>query len=142
MQVMQNPKHKLRQSSTIKNGELWQAPTTIESNNFRWNFAHVSYLTIATKGCSEFFFILFRSWVINKNVKNECVETRVFFIFASNSRSLDIVKQETCAKFQQKILIRRKHVRRFSKQILVRRKPVPSFSKKILVRKKTCGKLQ
>ena len=92
MQVMQNPKHKLRQSSTIKNGELWQAPTTIESNIFRWNFAHVSYLTISTKGYSEFFFILFRSWVINKNVKNECVETSVFFIFASNSRSLDIVK--------------------------------------------------
>ena len=29
------------------------------------------------------FFILFRSWVINKNVKNECVETRSFFIFAN-----------------------------------------------------------
>ena len=27
------------------------------------------------------FFILFRSWVINKNVKNECVETRSFLFF-------------------------------------------------------------
>ena len=26
------------------------------------------------------FFILFRSWVINKNAKNECVETRSFLI--------------------------------------------------------------
>ena len=33
------------------------------------------------------FFILFRSWVINKNAKNECVETRSFFNFASNWRS-------------------------------------------------------
>ena len=33
------------------------------------------------------FFILFRSWVINNNVKKECVETRSFFIFANISRS-------------------------------------------------------
>ena len=59
--------------------------------------------------------ILFRSWVINNNVKNECVETRPFFILANNSRSkqnkknpehtlVEIGKQEMCAKFQQKIL--------------------------------------
>ena len=58
---------------------------------------------------------MFRSWVINKNVKKECIETRFFSIFANNSRSkqnkkntehpfVDIGKQETCAKFQQKIL--------------------------------------
>ena len=29
-------------------------------------------------GCLEFFLILFKSWVINENVKNECVETRSF----------------------------------------------------------------
>ena len=45
----------------------------------------------------------------------ECVETRVFFILANNSSSkqnkknrehafVDIGKQETCAKFQQKLL--------------------------------------
>ena len=57
---------------------------------------------------------MFRSWVINKNIKNECVETRSFLIFTNNSRSkqnknpahpfADIGKQETCVKFQQKIL--------------------------------------
>ena len=55
---MQNPIPKSRQSSIIsenqviylKNWKLWRAPTTI----------------------------LFRSWVINKNVKNECVENRSF----------------------------------------------------------------
>ena len=42
---------------------------------------------MSTKGCSGFFFILFRSGVINKNVKSECIETRSFLIFAKNSRS-------------------------------------------------------
>ena len=64
------------------------------------------------------FFILFRSWVIIKNIKNEYVETSSLLIFANNSRSkqnkkkkknpehsfVDIGKSETCAKFQQKIL--------------------------------------
>ena len=60
------------------------------------------------------FFILFRSWVINKSVKHDCVETRSFLIFA-NTQDLteikkiphpfvDIDKSETCVKFQQKIL--------------------------------------
>ena len=33
------------------------------------------------------FFILFRSWVINKSVKSEYVETSSFLIFANNSIS-------------------------------------------------------
>ena len=41
---------------------------------------------MSTKGCSGLFF-LFRSWVVNKNLKHECVETRSFFIFGYNSRS-------------------------------------------------------
>ena len=40
--------------------------------------AHVSYLTMSTEGCSDFFKILFRHWVNNKNVKNECVENMSF----------------------------------------------------------------
>ena len=70
----------------LKNWKFWRGPTTITFNIFCWNFAHVSYLTMSTKGCLGFFFILFRSWVINKNVKNACVETRSVFIFANNSR--------------------------------------------------------
>ena len=68
---------------------------------------------MSTKGCAGFF-ILFRSWVIYRNVKNKGVETRFFSIFANNSRSKqnknpahpfhDIGKWETCTKFQQKIL--------------------------------------
>ena len=70
---------------------------------------------MSTKVCSRFFFILFRSWDINKNVKNKCVETGPFLVFENNSRSkqnkknpeehfVDIGKQETCAKFQRKML--------------------------------------
>ena len=75
------------QAMCLKNWKLWRAPTTTEFYIFYWNFAHVSYLTVSTNACSGFFFILFRSWVVNKNVKDECVETKPFLIFASNSRS-------------------------------------------------------
>ena len=62
-----------------KNLKLWRAPTTKEFNIFCWNFAHVFYLVMSTKGWVEFFFILlYRSWVINKSVKNKCVETKSF----------------------------------------------------------------
>ena len=94
---MQNPIPEFRQSSFIfeKQGilpEKWKlsrAPTSIEFNIFCWYFAHTSYLTMSTKGFRDFF-ILLRSWVINKNVKKrgfcECIETRSFLIFANNSR--------------------------------------------------------
>ena len=71
----------------LKNWKLWRAPTATKFNIFSWNFAHVSYLIMSAKGCSGLFFILFRYWAINKNIKNECIETRSFLIFAINSRS-------------------------------------------------------
>ena len=60
---MQNPIAKLRQKSIIskKPGflfeklKLWRARTTIKFNIFCWNFAHVFYLIMSTKGCSGFF---------------------------------------------------------------------------------------
>ena len=64
------------QAICLKNRKLWRAPTTTRFNIFCWNVAHVSYLTMSAEGRSVFFFILLRSWVINKNVTNECVETR------------------------------------------------------------------
>ena len=85
---MQNRIPKFRQSSIIseKRGHLseklkiWRALTTTEFSIFCWNFAYVSYLTIFTKGCLGFFYILFRSW-IRKKSKNECVENQEFFNF-------------------------------------------------------------
>ena len=79
------------QAICLKNRKLWRAPTTTMFNIFGWNFAHVSYLAISTKGCSRFFLILFRSWVINKNVKNECVETRSF-LFLQVTQDLKKIK--------------------------------------------------
>ena len=123
---MQNPIPKLRQNSIIskkpaflsKNWKLWRAPTMIEFDTFCWNFAHVFYLVMSLIALAWFFLIYFRSWVIHKSVKRECVENRSFLIFANTSRSkqnkrnpaqpfVDIVKYETCAKFQQKTLNRR-----------------------------------
>ena len=81
---------------------------------------------MSTEGCSGFF--LFRFWSINKNVKNDHVEARLFLIFANNSRSkqnkknpehpfVGTGKQETCAKFQKKILNSRVVGARQSSQI-------------------------
>ena len=42
---------------------------------------------MSTKGCSRFFLLCLDFELLIKNVENECVETRVFLIFA-NSRSM------------------------------------------------------
>ena len=59
---MQNPIQNFRQSSIIskKPGVSSKNSKTLTSSNyptgkmFCWNFAHVSYLTISTKGCVGF----------------------------------------------------------------------------------------
>ena len=73
----------------LKIWKLWRAPTIIKFIIFCWNVAHVSKLTMSTKGCSEFLCFL-RSWVIKKNVKNERVETRPFWF-------LQITHSFTCS---------------------------------------------
>ena len=80
---MQNQIPIFRQSSIIckKPGYLPENLKTLTNSKFIifcWNVAHVSYLTMSTKGCSKYLYF-FRSWVIKKNVKNECVETRLFW---------------------------------------------------------------
>ena len=52
---------------------------------------------MSTKACAGVFFVLFRSGVINKSVKNECVETRSFLVFANNSRSNQNLKNSAHA---------------------------------------------
>ena len=79
------------QAICLKNWKLWRAPTTTKFDIFCWNFTLVSYITMSTKGFSGFLLLLlFRSWVVNKNVKNECVETSSFLIFANSARSKQI----------------------------------------------------
>ena len=81
------------QAIGLENWKLWRAPTAEKFDIFWWNFAHVSYLTMSIKECPGFCFVLFRSWVINKNVKNECLETMSFLISANNSRSKENKKK-------------------------------------------------
>ena len=46
------------QAICLKNWKLWRAPTATKFNIFCWNFAHVSYLTMSTKGGSGFFYFV------------------------------------------------------------------------------------
>ena len=92
---MQNFKETFRQSSVVfeKPGILSENLKTLTSSNyptaqyFLLKLCTHFLLTNVYKSVSGIFFILFISWVINKNVRNECVETRSFYIFVSNSRS-------------------------------------------------------
>ena len=43
------------QTICLKNWRLRRAPTTKKFIIFCWNFAHVSHLSMSTKGCSGFF---------------------------------------------------------------------------------------
>ena len=81
---MQNPQLKFRQSTIASkkpgyfSGKFWRDPTTIEFNIFCWNFVHLSYLPVSIKGCSGFF-ILFRSWVVDRPGFCEGVEIKPFY---------------------------------------------------------------
>ena len=58
--------------------------------NSNLNFAHVSYLTVSAKGCSGFFEFSLHLGLLKKCKKNgfcECLETRSFLVFSSNSKS-------------------------------------------------------
>ena len=76
---MKNRIPKLRPSfiNSEKPGNLSEKLNRLK-NPATTDFAHVSYSIMSTKECSGFFFILFGSWVINKNVKNECEEPDLF----------------------------------------------------------------
>ena len=71
---------------------LWRAPTSIQFSISSWNFAHVSYLPMSAKGCAVFFFILLRSWVICKNLK-DLVSTRSSFTLLLITQDLNKIKK-------------------------------------------------
>ena len=114
---MRNPKQLFRQSSIVfeKPGFLSEKLKTLASSNYR----RVQYFLL--KLHTHFLLtnvykrVLFRFSVIWKNKKRPGFYTLVFYIFINRSRSkqnkknsehffVDIVNQETCANFQQKIL--------------------------------------
>ena len=81
---MQNPIQKFRQSSAVfeKPGILSENLKTLTSSNNPTVQYFETLHTFPTYQCLQkdvwIFFILFRSSVINKNVKNECIGTRSF----------------------------------------------------------------
>ena len=83
---MQNPIPKLRQTSIISKKPgffVWK----IENFDTFAEILHTFSTCNVCKMVCGVFFILFRSWGINKSVKNKCVETKSFSIFANNLRS-------------------------------------------------------
>ena len=80
---MQNPMQKYRQSSNVfekpgilsKNWKFWRAPTTIEFNNFCWNFAHIFYISMPARGCSGFFKFYLDLKLFKKKIKQDLVYT-------------------------------------------------------------------
>ena len=102
-QVVQNPISKFRQSFIsfeaslfawkIENFDELQLPSSLLFYA-KILHRHFSYLAMSTKRVFGIFFILFRSWVINKNVKGEYVETRSFW-FLQITQDLDKIKSQT-----------------------------------------------
>ena len=99
----------------LKNWKLWWASTTRDFNNFCWNFAHVPYLPMPTKGPMGFFLFCLDLELFAKIKKYLVFYTVTETRFINNSWSklnfknptnpfIDIRKTETCAKFQQKII--------------------------------------
>ena len=58
----------------LKNWKIWRAPATIDFNIFCWNFAHVSYLPMSTKGCSRLFLFYLELELFAK-IKKDLVST-------------------------------------------------------------------
>ena len=83
---MQNPKQKFRQSSIVfeKPGTLPEYLKSLTSSNYptdQYFFFCTRFLLISVyKRVSGIFFILLRSWVINKNVKRAGFYALVFYI--------------------------------------------------------------
>ena len=87
------------QAICVKNWKLWRVPAATKFNIFCWNFCTPFLLNSVFKRVVGIFLIFFRSWVINKSVKNECVETRSFFIFSNNPRSKQKKKKKSRTSF-------------------------------------------
>ena len=99
----------------LKNWKPWQASTTRDFNNFYWNFTHISYLPMSTRGCVGFFKFCLELELFAK-IKKDLVSTQSQKPGLSITQDLNkiekiphtllltLVKTETCAKFQPKIL--------------------------------------
>ena len=97
---MQNPIQKFRQSSIAieKPGILFENLKSLTSFNypkvqyiFFWNFAHVSYLPMSTKGCVGFFLFCLDLEFFAK-IKKSLISTHSFFTLLSITQDLHKIK--------------------------------------------------
>ena len=75
----------------LKNWKVWRHPTNTKFNIFA-EFCTRFLLSNVYKRVLGIFFILLRTWVINKNVKNKCAETRSF-LFLQITQDLNKIKK-------------------------------------------------
>ena len=93
----------------LKTWTLWRVsyyPIQLSYNIFCWNFAHVFYLPMSTKGCVGFF--LFYSYLqLFANIKKKLVSTHSLFTLLLITQDLNKIK---------KIPYSRKCMQNFSKK--------------------------
>ena len=97
---MQNTIQKFRQSSIVfeKPGNLSQNLKTLTSSNyptvqyFCWNFAHVFYLPVSTKGCVGIFLFYLDLELLAK-LKKDLVSTHSFFTLLLITQDLHKIKK-------------------------------------------------
>ena len=99
----------------LKNWKIWRTQTTIDFNNFSWNFAHVPFSPMSTKACVGFFLFSLEPELFAK-IKKYLVSTHSWKPGLAITQDLnkilknpthafvDIRKTERCVKFQQKII--------------------------------------
>ena len=97
----------------LKIWKLWQAPTILQVNSFCWNFSHVFYLPMFTKGCVGFF-LYYLDLELFAKIKKDLVSTLVFCTFINNSRCKQNKKNPTHPFVD---ITSRKRVQNFSKNI-------------------------
>ena len=79
----------------LKNWKLWRAPTTTFTTKVCHFLLKCCTRFLLPNVCKRVFgisLILFRFWVFNKNVKNECVGTRSF-LFLQITQDLNKIKE-------------------------------------------------
>ena len=106
---MQNTIQKFRQSSVVfkKLGILSENLETLTTSNypaFCWNFVHVFYLRMSTKGCVGLFYL---DLELFEKVKKDLVSTHLFFTLLLITQDLKKIR---------KIPLSRKRVQNFSKK--------------------------
>ena len=97
---MQNPTPEFRQSSivfekpSILSEKLETLISSIEFNNFCWNFAHGFYLALSAKGCFRFFKLCLDLDLLAK-IRKDLVSTQSQKLGLSINQDVNEIKTRT-----------------------------------------------